>query len=1085
MQLSKFSVRKPITIIMAVLIVAILGVISLLSLETDLFPSMNMPYALVQTAYPGASPEEVEMIVTKHIEGVMATVNNIKNIQSVSRENASLVILEFNESTSMDSAMIEMRENLDMILDYMPDEVSRPVIMKINPDMMPVMNFSISVAGMNLTEASHFIREAVLPRIERLEGVATLSLMGSAKNEVHVTLDEDKIKKENQRIVDHMKQVMMEKMGMPASTIQSQPALPLQPQPKETETDNQDILTKDMVTGILAGQNFSMPSGYLLDDKTEHLVRIGDEVKDVDAIANLAVFSQDDITIKLSDIATVEMVDTADKAYTRVNGEQAIMVSVQKQNNYATTDVIKRINEEITAIESDQPEVAIVPIMDQGKYINLAVGSVSNNLIYGGILAILILAIFLRDLKPTFVVAVAIPISVLAALILIFFMNITLNIVSMGGLALGIGMLVDNSIVVIENIYRLRAKGLDTKEAAVKGARQVAGAITASTLTTISVFLPVVFLEGLTAQIFKEMAITISCSLVASLLIALTFVPMAASGLLKGPFVKKERKGLKRTKKAYENFLEWSLHHKTVVMIVTLVIFLASIFGSLQLGTDFFPESDTGQINVEVSMPKGTQFDTMADMLNRVATITMDIDGVDTVGATIGGNIFSSMSGEGSADSGYLYVLIAEDSRRKTVAVAQDIRDQTADLDCEITVQNQAMDPSAFMNVGISVEVRGNDLAILEGVAKDISDMVQSAEGTAEVDNGINKTSPEIKITVDKDKAIKEGLTVAQVYMAVNRAIDPKQKVSTLTMDARKYDIFVFERTEEDMDMEALENLEIQTATGGTAILKDVASIKKQSGYSTINRTNQERTLTVTASLQEGYNIGLVGSSIQEKLDGYTFPKGYSAKLIGENEQIGNAFDDLLYAMILSVVLIYMIMAAQFQSLRYPFIVMFTIPLAFTGGFLALLITTTPISIVAFIGMIILTGVVVNNGIVLVDYTNQLKADGMDTHSAVIKAGKTRLRPIIMTALTTIFALSTMSIGVGRGAEMMQPMAITAIGGLIFATVLTLIVVPVMYSAFDHAQDRRRNRRDKRKKDSAITIKEAYKDKGHPKPYKG
>ena len=1064
MNISKFSVKRPITVIMAVLIVAVIGVISVTSLTTALFPSMNLPYAIIITSYEGASPERVEMMVTKPIESTMATVSNIKTIQSVSSEGSSTVILEFNTATNMDSAMIDMREKLDMIVGYLPAESTNPMIIKINPDMMPVMNFSISVEGMNISESTYWIDDEIMPRLERIEGVATLSMSGGAKNEVQITLDDDKINDINDELNEELAEQMKAAMLQQAQGAQSQAEQTTDPSQaaQEMEVPYQTFISRDMVMNILRGQNFAMPSGYIEDSDSVYLVRVGDKIEDLDSIKELVVFKNDSREIEILDIATVEMVNTADETYSKVNGERAISISLQKQNNYATSDVVNSVRNEIEAIEDEYEQIDIVVLMDQAEFIDMAVGSVSNNLLYGGILAVLILLLFLRDLKPTFIVAVAIPISLLAAFILIYFLNITLNIVSMGGLALGIGMLVDNSIVVIENIYRIKAKGKDAKYAAVAGAKQVAGAITASTLTTISVFLPILFLQGMTADIFKEMAWTISASLIASLAIALTFVPMAASKLLKNSTPKKKSKLFKSITRGYGRILKGALRHKAIVIIVTILLFAGSVYGALQMGTEYMPESDSGQISVEVAMPLGSSFDETSAMLDKVVERIMQVDEVDTVGASIGGNMMGfGPSSMGAGSGGTISVLLNQDGDLMTSEVEQQIRDELKDLDAEFEISGQAMDMTALTGSGISVEIRGLEFDELERLANAAADIVTQVEGTTEIDTGISKEAPALKITVDKDKAITNGLTTAQVFMAVDKAINPQNKASELSLQNRDYDIMVLDSKSDMLNINEVRKLDITSPMGSTVKLSDVAEVTKEAGYASISRNNQERTITVTAALEDGYNIGLVGDEIAEKLEDFDVPEGYTIELTGENEEINSALMDLILAMAMAVVLIYMIMAAQFESLKYPFIVMFAIPLAFTGGFLALIITSTPISIVAAIGMIILAGVVVNNGIVLVDYINQLKERGMTTKKAIMKAGKARLRPIVMTALTTIFALSTMSIGVGRGAEMMQPLAITAIGGLIFSTALTLIVVPAMYAAFDSSKNKKKDKKKK------------------------
>ncbi len=1027
-KISSFSVRKPITIIMSILIVIILGAVSLTNLTTDLLPSINLPYAVVSTSYFGASPETIEQMITKPIENSMATVSNIKNIQSVSQENMSMVILEFNEETNMDSALVEIREKLDMITTYMPSEVGNPMIMKINPDMMPIMNFSLSVKDKEISELTFWFESVIVPRIERIPGVASVTLTGTAKNEIQIKLNNEKIQGLNEK----MKQSLPP--GAPVPRI---------------------IITKDMISGILKGQNFSMPSGYINDEGADYLVRVGDKLKDLEELKTLTIMSNPLMTVTLEDVTDINMVDISEESYSKVNGQEAVMISIQKQNNYATTDVAELVVEELDKINSEFENVETVMLMNQADYINDSVKSVSNNLLYGALLAIVILLIFLRDLKPTIIIALAIPISVMAAFIMIYFSKMTLNIISMGGLALGIGMLVDNSIVVIENIYRLRNEGVSVKEAAIKGAQQVAGAITASTITTVCVFAPVIFMKGITAEIFKEMALTISFSLIASLIIALTLVPMMASKIMIKSQINKEHRVLDGIKKVYTEILKFSLRHKISVIVLALVLFVGSIYGSLQMGTEFFPESDQGQIMVDVTMPIGSEFEDTADMLDKLSEIIGGIEDVNTVGASVGGNMmFAIMSG---SDSASMNILLSKERSRTTKEIAQEIREATANLECEVSVSEQGMNMGAMGGSGISIMIKGYDVNKLEDIANDIAGIVESTEGTTEVNNGISKTSPELKITVDRQKSIENGLTTAQVFMEVKDAISEENKASKLTLNGQEYDISVYpdDSNKKEMDIEGIKNLTIESPMGMKVKVSDVAQVSMESGYASIKRHGQTRYITVAAAIEDGYNVGIVGENIEEKINNYDVPEGFTVELQGEQEEIQKSFTMLLYALLLAIVLIYMVMASQFQSLLYPFIVMFSIPLAFTGGFLGLFITNTPVSVVALIGLIILAGIVVNNGIVIVDYINQLKDEGKSTYDAVIEAGNTRFRPIIMTALTTIIALSTMALGVGENAEMMQPMAITAIGGLIYSTLLTLIIIPVIYTALDKLRKKR------------------------------
>lgn len=1023
-----FSVRKPYTIVVAVILVIILGIVSLMNMTTDLLPSLNLPYAVVMTTYLGASPEEVEAVVTRSIEQSMASLSNIKNITSITRENMSVVILEFTADVNMDTVFIEMRESLDMIMTYMPEEVGNPMMLKLNPDMMPVMVASVAVEGMDIGESSQFISDNILYEFESVEGVASVSASGLVDNSIHVIIRDEKIEKINAGIAQ-----MLAAMGV---------------------TDAPQVsVTREMVSGILKGQNFSMPAGYITEDGVDYLVRTGEEIRDVEELKELAVLhlplpGMGPVT--LQDVADVVVTDNSDTMYSKLNGNDAVILSIHKQSEYSTADVAERIRERMASVEDKHPGVDIVALMDQGVYVDMVVDSITDNLLVGGALALIILLLFLRDLRPTIVVGIAIPISLVTALVMMYFSKVTLNAISMGGLALGVGMLVDNSIVVIENIYRMRSEGKSAKEAAIEGAREVAGALSASTLTTIAVFAPILFTKGMTRQIFTDMGLTIAYSLLASLAIALALVPMLASRIVTKEVVRKEKAFVVTW---YTRVIEFSMRHKVLVLGLILALFVGSVVGAFRMGTEFFPAADTGQLMVNIQMPEGSSLEETIAVADEVAEIIGRVEYVDNVGASLGGGMGFSMLGLGgggaasTAGNVSIYVLVDQDNVGKTPEIIREIREKTEHIPAEISVGDSGVDMRSLLGgSGVTIIVRGREFSVLEQVAKDVAALVASVEGTREVSDGIERTEPELRVIVDKEKSIGYGLTVAQVFMELNELLKTQGADTTISVGNIDYSVRVKDaQSERQVSREDIENLSIETPLGGTVALKEIAAVEEGTGYGSIHRENQQRTLTVTADLEEGYNIGLINREIRDKLAEYNPPEGYHVKVGGEQEMIDSAFSDLYLMLAMAVAFIYLIMVAQFQSLLSPFIVMFTIPLAFTGGLLGLIVTGNPVSVVAFVGLIILSGVVVNNGIVFVDYINILRREGLSKKEAIIRAGTIRLRPILMTALTTIIALSTMSLGVGTGTELIQPMAITAIGGLIYATFLTLILIPVLY----------------------------------------
>lgn len=1262
--LSKFSVRKPFTVFVAVILVILLGVISFTRMSTDLLPQMTLPYAAVITTYPGASPEKVEVSVTKPIEQALATTSGVEKVTSVSSANTSMVILQFTQDTNMDSAMIEMSGSLDLIKGQLDDSVGSPMIMKIDPDMLPVMVASVDMDGKDSREITSLVQDTVVPEFERISGVASVTAMGLVEDSLKVTLNDKKIDALNQKVLASVDEGLAEAeqklddgeaalkearsqlenqqkeqlealtsqnlqlssalnqlnlvlallpedsssleelytsletgkndlsstleqiqsgmasveeaidintlrsissgLGTAADSIggftQNLPQAEWSQTVKELETslrsaksgvdqaisllenwpdlsqlsdlqaslDNgmdslkkavdqlpelrsslasqqetltqakqqldmgiqtltqkmteasvalttqetelkkgreelessreeayekaglDGVITKDTLSGLLTAQNFSMPAGYLTEGETQYTVRVGDALGSQEELENLVLFHIDagdvgDITLK--DVADIEKTDNSGEMYAKINGNDGILLSFQKQSTSSTTEVSDAIRATMEQLMEENPGLHITSLQDQGIYINLIIDSVLENLLMGGILAVLILLLFLRSIRPTIVVALSIPISLTFAVVLMYFSGVTLNIISLSGLALGVGMLVDNSIVVIENTYRLRAEGMSAAKAAMEGAGQVAGAIFSSTLTTVCVFLPIVFTEGMTRQLFTDMGLTIAYSLMASLLVALTLVPAMSSGLLRK--VPESKDGLfSRFASFYGKALNGALKWKPAVLGAVLLLLVFCLWQATQMGTAFMPETDSMQMSVTMEMPADATTEETREMATKVTERIQSVEGVDSVGAMEGSGMMSMGGGGGIS----IYVTLKDDRSLTSQEIGAEIEKATADLDCTVTASGSSMDLSALGGSGIQLVVKGLELDTLETIAEDLGTLLEGVEGTTDIDNGLEDTEPEIKVTVDKEKAIAHQLTVAQVYQEVVKAISTETTATTLTVGADDYPVLLVE-SGESVTHDTLKNYPITvTAQDGTTSeikLGDVADITMEKSLSSINHDDQTRTLTVSAGIDENHNIGLVGRDVEAALESFDIPDGYTVEIAGENETIQQTLNDMLLMILLAVVCIYLIMVAEFQSLLSPFIVMFTIPLAFTGGLLALLLTGTELSMIAMLGFLVLSGVVVNNGIVFVDYVNQLRLSGMEKHEALILAGKTRLRPILMTALTTILGLSTMALGIGSGADMVQPLAIVTIGGLLYATLLTLFVVPCLYDLFN------------------------------------
>lgn len=1258
--LSKFSVKKPYTVVVGVVLIIILGVVSFTKMTVDLLPSMNLPYAIVMTTYPGASPEEVEEIVTKPVEQTMATVSNIKDIMSVSSENASTVVMEFEQTSNMDSVTIEMRESLDQIKGFWPDEVTNPMIIKLNPDMMPVLVAAVSAKGDSTSQVSKTIEDEVIPEIESVEGVASVSVTGSIEETVEITVKEDKIdeigddikaemkkqlddaknalnkakkqvqsgksaleagkkkaaagmekaeaqvsvkseelkqaqleltekkaelnvqetqlnqslaliqtgKEEAQAQLDNLTQAkesydalkkqydsipdgtpgkeelgqqlaqMEEAMqnydityntltetikqldeqekqmqeaqaqlsagkdqlskvekqvndgamslaqargklasaqlqaavGIGEGTAQlaaGESALKMQEEQlksAEEEAENsvkvEDILSVDTVKTILSAQNFSMPAGYVEEDGIDYLVRVGDKFKSVDDLKNFTLLDMEDIDpVKLTDVASVKLVNNADETYAKINGKPGLMLSIQKQTGYSTGDVSDRVLERFEQIRKDHEDIHAVTLMDQGVYIDMIVNSVLQNLLYGAVLAILILLVFLKSVRSTLVIACSIPISIVTALVAMYFTGITLNIISLSGLALGVGMLVDNSIVVIENIYRMRnEEGASARKAAMLGASQVSGAIMASTLTTVCVFLPIVFTEGITRQLFVDMGLTIAYSLLASLLVALTVVPMMSAGLLRKT-KQKESKLFVNIKEVYGKVLAIALKLKVLVLLGALALFVGSAVLAVSNGTEFMPQMESTQISMTLETEKGTSLDDTAKEADKVMDILSGIDDVEDVGALVASSDMMGTQVETNVIS--FYAITKENPSLSNKQLQKEIEKQTKDINGELTVNMSNMDMSALGSSGINVEIRGKDLDRLLEIAKDVKKLVEDTKGTQNVSDGTEDNTEELRVVINKDKAAKQGLTVAQVYQELYGRLAEPSSAMTLGTDTQDYDVYVKDDENDSLTREDVRKLKLtvteQDGTTKKVNLSKVADFVDASGLQSINRKAQTRYMSVTAEIKEDDNIGLVSNRVKKALKDYDTPEGYEVEMTGEDETINEAMVELFKMLALALVFMYLIMVAQFQSLRSPFIIMFTVPLAFTGGLLALWIADMPVSVIAMIGFVMLSGIIVNNGIVFIDYTNQLIAEGKPKKAALVEAGKTRLRPIVMTALTTILGLCTMAVGVGMGSDMVQPMAVVTIGGLIYGTLLTLIVVPCIFDLF-HRKEKARLR---------------------------
>lgn len=817
------------------------------------------------------------------------------------------------------------------------------------------------------------------------------------------------------------------------------------------------LVTMDTLSNLIYAQNFEMPAGYI-DDKDDHqwLLKVGDNFSSVEELDDLVLCKIDDIgDIKLSDVADITVVDNARDSYEKVNGEQAVVLAIYKNSTASTSKVSSSFAKRAAQLEQENEGLHIETLMDQGDYITMFIKAVLQSMVLGALLALVVLIIFLKDVKPTVVVAFSIPFSVLVALILMYASGISINMMSLSGLSLGIGMLVDNSIVVIENIYRLRARGLAAPRAALQGTKQVAGAIISSTLTTICVFLPMIFTSGYVRQLMLPFALTIGFALLASLVVAMFVVPVIGSVLLK-KYKEKTHPFFDKVCAVYTKILGFCLKVKIVPLALAIALLAFSVFGVMRMGISVMPDMTTQQIAVSCKMPDDTTKEDAYATADKVMEAIQKIDNVESVGAltNVGSLISSTMSSDDYLQYSF-YVLPKEGVTdiRDIKQICKSIEENTKDLDCDVSTDSSSMsEMSSLSSSGLTINITGRETDKMLEISEDVMKLLKETDGCTDISNGQEDGDDEIYLEIDKTKAMRDGLTVAQIYQTLSDRMNTDKTALTGYLDDTQMDVKLIDETDV-LNVDNLLDTEFTVTTTNDdgeqetkqTKLKKYATISRGKGVASINRKNGTRTMSVTCSMEDGYNATLVGRDVQDKLNSYKAPKGYNVELGGSTTDVNNMLSQMMQMMLLGFALIYLIMVAQFQSLLSPFIIIFTVPLAFTGGFLGLLFAGEQLSMISLLGFLVLMGTVVNNGIVFVDYANQLRIGGMKKRNALIVTGRTRMRPILMTALTTILAMVPMAISHSAGDSMGKGMAIVIIGGMAYATLMTLFIIPVMY----------------------------------------
>ncbi len=1011
MSISEVSVKRPVAMTMVVLMIVVIGLYALTMLPIDLYPNITMPMAAVQTTYSGVSPSEIENMVTKPIETALSQVSGIQNITSTSSQGSSIVIAEFDYGTDMDVCSMEMREKVDLIKGALPEDASDPIIIKMDPSMVPIANFSVSMEGADLEQTKSFADNEVVTALEGLSGVGSVTVSGGLEREIQVNVDPAKM------------------LGY--------------------------SLSLSSVTQAIGGDNQNLPGGEVDSGGKTMSVRTIGQFTGIEDIETLPLILPNGQTIYMRDIADVQDTYKEQESTSRLQGEECISVSIQKQSGANTVQVMQKVNQALDTLRQENSSVNIKMVFDQGQIVESTINTVVENAVVGALLAVLILFLFLQNIKTTLVLAASIPTSIIATFAAMYFLGITLNIVSLGGLALGVGMLVDNSIVVLENIYKWRSGGMSAKEAAIVGAKRVTGAVTASTLTTVVVFLPVAFTEGLTSIIFREMALTVAFSQLCSLIITLLLVPMLASKLLRGQSLSSTHeqklfapvnKVLNKLYRGYERLIRWALDHRKRTALITLLLFLGSLCLVPFIGAEFMPTVDSGQFTVDIEMPKGSSLEETDTTVKQVEEIVQAHSGVV--------DVFSTVSG----DTGSINVTLQEGmkSDQPMEALRREISDHVAGANITLTGSGSMM--SGTSSSPISVEIKGDDYDTAASIADQVMLEMQSIEGIRDPQSSVSETKPEVRLYLNRQNAAKYGMTNAAAATAIRAALDG-QVAGQYTEDGTEYDIRVKFPDEATQTLDDLKNIKLTTPQGGSITISEIADIEQTGGPLSLMRENQKKIVTVSASLY-GRSLSEATQDLQRTIDNLNLPEGYTIDMGGDYEQMTEAFSGLFMALALAILLVYMVMAAQFESLLQPFIIMFSIPLSFIGVFLTLFLSRNTINVTGLIGVIMLVGIVVNNAIVLLDHINQNRDTWEGSlKELIVDAGKNRLRPILMTTLTSVLGYLPSVMSTSTGSEMMKPLAWVLLGGLTVSTMLTLVFIPVFFSVVEERRDRRRQKK--------------------------
>jgi len=1026
MKIAKLTVGRPVFTSMMALIAVLVGLFALTRLPLDLMPDVTFPTLTVATTYENASPEEVEETITRRVEESVATVAGIEELTSVSSEGSSQVRVTFQWGVDLDVAANDIRDRLDRIVNSLPDEADRPQLRKFDPASFPILIYGVA-SDLDPIALRSLIDEDLSYRIERIPGVASLDVWGGLERQIQIRVDPERVRA----------------LG----------------------------LNLEQVRTALREANVTVPAGEVERGRLDVAVRTPGKFSSLDQIRNLTVARRNGSQIRLSQIAEVEDSHERETRLIRINEEPGVRVAVRKQAGSNTVEVAEQVNREMTRIQRDYPQLGLVPIVDQSKYIQNSIDNLTTTILYGGLLAVLVLLVFLRNIRGTLVVAVAIPTSLIATFTLIYFGGFTLNLMTLGGLALGVGLMVDNAIVVLENISRVRKEESgDRSEAAVLGTSQVGPAIIASTVTTLVIFAPLVFAQGISGEMFSQLAYTVGFALICSLLVALTVVPMLASKILKDEGKRKGNSLARRVSSALGNFfdgledkykatLSYLLQNRTLTLGVAGLIFLLSLMLTPHIGAEFMPESDEGEVRVNVEMEPGTRLEVLDEVMRKVEGIVLpEVPEAESSYTRMGS---SGWRGSGHTGEVRISLVGVRDRDRSSAEIAADLRPLLQDIP-GASIRTRAGQGLFLLRMGtgggdgeqMEVEIRGFDLDRLEAMAQDVEERLKQVDGISDTRLSREEGIPQELMMLNRGRAADLGVSMERAARTLEAAIGGV-RAGEFTDEGREYDMMLRMRDSERLSQSQILNLTVPNEDGDQIALRNLVDVDEGVGPQQIDRKNQQRLAVVYANIS-GRDLGSVASDVQEILRDIPMPEGYDAGVSGEFEDQQEAFSELGLAMIMAVLLVYMVLASLYESLRDPFIVMFTVPLAIVGVNIMLYLTGTTYNLQSLIGIIMLIGIVVNNAILIVDQTGRLqKNEGMRLNAAITEAGRRRLRPVLMTTLTTTFAMLPLALGIGEGADQQAPMARAVIGGLLSSSFMTLLVIPVIYSIFHRKDDER------------------------------